>query len=118
MKVMVQVILLSHHPTGCRVPASPGNRSPDDHREVCATVDHLAADRYWDYKLKAQSTKNRVNRVKIQIPEHVWSKSFSAMCYNQRDPENSSDVGSLSLFEPPVPFSMAIGGIRRQFVTT
>ncbi|KAL2542422.1 Uncharacterized protein Adt_03400 [Abeliophyllum distichum] len=32
-----------------------GDRSPDEYRPVCADVDHLAADRYRDYKLKAHS---------------------------------------------------------------
>ncbi|KAL2525437.1 Uncharacterized protein Adt_10491 [Abeliophyllum distichum] len=32
-----------------------GDRSPDEYRAVCATVDRLAADRYRDYKLKVHN---------------------------------------------------------------
>ncbi|KAL2457999.1 hypothetical protein Adt_46123 [Abeliophyllum distichum] len=60
-----------------------GDRSPDECRTVCAAVDHLAADRYQDYKLKERFTKNKVKRGKAKYPSVRGSKCFSAMHYDE-----------------------------------
>ncbi|KAL2486537.1 hypothetical protein Adt_31293 [Abeliophyllum distichum] len=45
-----------------------GHQSPNEYRTVCAAVDHLAADRYRDYKLKVH------NHFKEHRPSRPYSK--------------------------------------------
>ncbi|KAL2481276.1 Uncharacterized protein Adt_34242 [Abeliophyllum distichum] len=75
-----------------------GDRSPDEYRAVCGVVDHLAADRYRDYKLKAYNhlKAHGPSRPYGEMSAEDWQKCidfFTSRTFVERSTKNKASRG-------------------------